>query len=421
MSANILGSLDRGLRAFRRDTAGTAAVAWAAMLPLVVGFLTLGVEVGLWFVQERLAQAAADSAAIAGALRQAEGESAETGAVEAAISNGADLAAGDQVIVRAPPTSGAHAGDGRAVEVIVDRAVEPLFARLFMDRVVVRTRAVAVAGAVNEFCVIGLDPAEAGAVTAGGQASLAMPGCGIGVNSHSASALSLSGSAAVTASAASAVGGIAKSNGASLNLSGGARTGAPPLADPYADVPMPDTSACDAQGYTAKGSVGLSPGTYCGGLAITAGADVTLAPGVYVIDGGNFTIDGGATLTGSDVTIVLTSSGGAAIGTVKINGGADVTLSAPTEGSYAGLLVYQDPAASSSGVNYLEGGSSTSFTGALYFPAQQLNFAGGNSLSGQCTQLIARKTAITGNSVIGNDCDDKMVRPIGRIRPALVE
>ena len=97
------------------------------------------------------------------------------------------------------------------------------------------------------------------------------------------------------------------------------------------------------------------------------------APLTYVIDGGNFSVNGGATLQeatgGTGVTIILTdSSGGDAPGRVTINGGAIVTLAAPTSGDYSGVVFYQDKSAVSTSKNKFNGGSTTNFTGALYFP-----------------------------------------------------
>jgi len=40
---------------------------------------------------------------------------------------------------------------------------------------------------------------------------------------------------------------------------------------------------------------------YCGGLKITNSATVTLAPGIYIVQGGKLTVDRGASLEGEDV------------------------------------------------------------------------------------------------------------------------
>jgi filamentous hemagglutinin family protein len=81
----------------------------------------------------------------------------------------------------------------------------------------------------------------------------------------------------------------------------------------------------------------LSPGVYCNGIDIQSQAVVTLQPGTYIINRGDFNVAGGATVTCScpsptdGVTIILTSSTNASqIGQVRINGGANINLRAPS-------------------------------------------------------------------------------------------
>ena len=66
----------------------------------------------------------------------------------------------------------------------------------------------------------------------------------------------------------------------------------------------------------------LNPQNFCGGLEIKNGAKVTLQPGLYIIENGDFQVKN-ATLEGEDVTIVLGS------GVVLEWDGARIELSAP--------------------------------------------------------------------------------------------
>ena len=56
---------------FWRDRRGAVAVAVAVLLPVLIGFAGLGVEVGWWFWIQRQNQSAADAAAISAALEYA--------------------------------------------------------------------------------------------------------------------------------------------------------------------------------------------------------------------------------------------------------------------------------------------------------------------------------------------------------------
>jgi hypothetical protein len=156
-------------------------------------------------------------------------------------------------------------------------------------------------------------------------------------------------------------------------------------------------------------------------------------PGTYVLNKGDFTVNGGATITGDGVTIILTSSTGSSYGTIKINGGANVSLSAPTaddtsgsiQGDYTGMLFYQDrnsgstPSLDAS----FNGGSTMEVSGAIYMPNNSVSFNGGNSTdSNGCLMLVAQTVSFNGNADIENECDMYGGNPITYgAAPGLVE
>ena len=83
---------------FSRDQRGAVAVAVAVLLPVLIGFAGLGVEVGWWFWIQRQNQSAADAAAISAALEIAEGVT--TNASAAAI-----IAANYNLFSTSPPNT----------------------------------------------------------------------------------------------------------------------------------------------------------------------------------------------------------------------------------------------------------------------------------------------------------------------------
>jgi len=52
------------------------------------------------------------------------------------------------------------------------------------------------------------------------------------------------------------------------------------------------------------------PRVYCGGIEATGGATLNLDPGSYILDRGNFAVGSNSTVSGTDVTIILTSRTG---------------------------------------------------------------------------------------------------------------
>src|SRR5262249_34548535 len=138
-------------------------------------------------------------------------------------------------------------------------------------------------------------------------------------NSDNVTALTVGGSARISALSVGVVGGLSPGSSDNIAAMNGIRTGIGPVADPYASVVMPSFSGCTQQNYTGKNTETIDPGVYCGGIKLNAGAVITLNPGIYYLDGGGLNINGGATLTGTGVTLVFTSKNGNNWATASIN------------------------------------------------------------------------------------------------------
>ncbi len=158
-------------------------------------------------------------------------------------------------------------------------------------------------------------------------------------------------------------------------------------------------------------------------MNLSGGASLTLGPGSYVIDRGSLSMSGNSTLIGSGgVTIVLTSSTGSSYATMNISGGSTLTLVAPTAGATAGLAIYQDRNAPTTGSDSISGGSAQNITGAIYFPSQTVTYSGGGSAGGaSCTQIVAYKITFSGNSNFNSNCNGVGVATIGTSSGQLVE
>ena len=155
--------------------------------------------------------------------------------------------------------------------------------------------------------------------------------------------------------------------------------------------------------------VTIYPGTYCGGIAINSQSVVTMSMGTYVLTNsggqqGSFNVNGGATVSGTGVTIYLTSGDQETWGTFKINGNSTVTLSAQTSGETAGILFWVDKNAPSNGKNQVTGGATGSLTGAIYAPSEEVDYTGGSSTGTGCTQVVAWIVGFSGNSAFQHSC-----------------
>jgi hypothetical protein len=289
-------------------------------------------------------------------------------------------------------------------------------------------------GAQN-VCVLALDPTSTQSATAdvtGGATVLNK--CSMWDDSAAGAAFVMTGGS-FTAQAAYVVGGFTLTGGSIILTSPtSVQTQQSAAADPYAGLYAANSvsnlvnQSCPTANKGVNvggGSQTLQPGVYCNGLNL-AGGTTTLASGVYIIQGGKFSITGG-TATGSNVTFILTCAvqpctSTSSYATAALTGGVS-NLSAPTTGTWAGMLFYQDPTdpTSKQDKDSLTGGLNT-LQGALYFPTHQLTFTGGTA-SAACTQIVAWTITFTGGGTIGYNCAGVGVATIGDagVKLALVQ
>ncbi len=208
-------------------------------------------------------------------------------------------------------------------------------------------------------------------------------------------------------------------------------TGAVRISDPLAALAYPNASytgspISESQSGNSTGSISpglysqisvsgnaslkLASGTYVvqsGGVNLSGNASVS-CPGVtFIVEGGGFSVSGNATITGAGVMIFNTGSGynastgvdGGNFGAITLSGNGTVSLTAPTTGTYAGILIFQDrnnaKALTFSG-NAMEG-----VTGTIYAPAAQLAESG-NAQIGSASNpisLVVDTLTISGNAI----------------------
>ena len=75
-------------------------------------------------------------------------------------------------------------------------------------------------------------------------------------------------------------------------------------------------------------------------MPVSGQAALTLGPGTYIIQGGNFTVSGNASVSGHGVFIDIIGHNGAS-GSLNLGGNGSFNLTPETSGPYAGILVMQ--------------------------------------------------------------------------------
>jgi hypothetical protein len=361
----------------------------------------LGTEITFVIYKQRQMQSAADSAAHGAATALLKGNpvnyALEAKAI-AATGGFVDGAGGVTVTVNQPPKSGNHTDpSANAVEVIISQPQTLQLVSLFSDAAFnVGARAVAVQGASGNYCVLTMG--DATGIFLNNGANVELDDCGVAANGTGPAALEVSGGAKLTTKSVTVSGNINVSSSGQLTTTDGVKIDQV-TADPYKDVVMPPPPPGPCGEYKGGNPV---PGTYC---EMEIKKDAKMQPGIYFIRSGQFSVTGGAKLTGKDVTIVLTdNNNNKNFATVNIT--ADVTLSASSDGSHGtvpGVVFFGDRAAPISTVHNFKG--KTALTGALYFPRQTVDYNNGSINASTCTQIIAWQVNFDGGSKFNSNCD----------------
>jgi Putative Flp pilus-assembly TadE/G-like len=381
---------------------GAALLTTTLLLPLFMAILGLAVDLGYCFYIRREMQGAADAAAIGGANAVRLGDQAgvvAAGKNDAAANGFADGVNHVAVTINNPPSTGSYTKDSTAVEAVISESVPTFFMRVLgVNSLTISTRAVAHLGS-GTGCIFALDPTADDAIVVSSSAVVDSQ-CGVFDNSDSPNALVVNGGGCLTASSILVTG----YDSTDSCVSPQPVTDSPPVADPLAYIQPPTFGGCDYTDFQVSGTATLSPGVYCGGITIQPNDDITFAPGTYILLGGGLNISGaGSTVQGTGVTFYNTQNSAYSFGPIVISGGASGTLSAPTDGPFAGILFFQDRTVNSTAQNTLANGTGGGFTGALYFPNSPLVYSGSSEINASYTIVVADTIAINGISSFQND------------------
>jgi Flp pilus assembly protein TadG len=394
------------MRRFGPDARAGTAIVFALCLPIILGFLGLGSEVGYWYYEGRKLQSAADIAAFQAAVSLQNGntkDQATTAARTGAMANGWSSTSGT-ITFNNPPTSGSNKNTN-SVEVVLTLKLPRYFTALFSNTgyVPITARAVATKGVSGSACILALNPTATQEINVSGSGNINSPNCDVVADSTASNAFRMTGSAQITAPCIVTPGDVSVTSGLHLNKCTAATVHAAAVPDPYASVPAPTpTGPCIT---VPNNAATLSPGYYCHGLATSW--TVTFQPGVYYVAGGGLNMSAGTHATGSGVTFYVVAGNQTAV-----SGSATATLSAPTSGTYSGIVFFGDRSATS-GNNAFSGGTSTLITGAVYYPTQNVTYSGGTSTANACTQLVVGTLTVSGGAYFNNNCTNTGMANIG--------
>jgi hypothetical protein len=415
----------------RNRQGGFTILAYCLMIFVVLGFTGLAVDVGYLQWQRRLLQAAADAGAM-GALREMElgrtnsqphNDLTNAAQNDAALNGFIDGQNNVTVTLNNPPLSGTFSGDNTAAEAIVTRVYPTFFMRILgTNNVTLAARSVAQTttsyGSIGG-CIFALNPHAKDALNLESGTTLNSSCSAISESDHS-EAFKMAGSDTWNMNSHNAhigvVGGYKMAGGATImdttvtpNRSENPVTITSP-GDPLANIQPPTLASVTggiraATPQTYPSGTTLSPGIYCGG--ISTGTTLHFSAGTYILAGGGFSLGSQAVVDGTHVTFYSTSSTGwgcgnsYGAGTFSTTGQAQMTFSAPINGSLVGMLFFQDRNLDP-GESDMVGGSGCSCDGSLYFKKSAVKLAGNSSQNGYLV-IVADTIDINGATKLGNN------------------
>ena len=408
----------RILRRFAGSSHGNIAVISALVFPILVGSFGLGTEAVSWYSDQRSAQSAADSAAIAAASNAGADFADEARAVTAKYGF-TDGVGG--VTVSALNNQACPTGGNVCYQVRVSKIVPLLLAKVVgyagdatlagaPAKNIVAT-AVAIQGtSPRPYCVLAL---------AGSGASPAL-------RSNGAPAADLSGCNVLSNTGATC-------NGADLNADVGDAHGTnngcgkarhsnmPVLSDPYTGLasgipantcgsypqkPAKKGAALPAANQLAGVQAWAGTIEKCGDIQLTGPVTIDTGPSgaVLVIENGQLDTNGYSitTSSGSALTIIFSGTPGAY--THAPTGGGTLDIAAPKSGAWSGVAVYQDPSLTA-GIDVSAAGNSPTWdiTGLVYMPKASVTFSGAvNKASNgkSCFVLVVDNLLVNGTANI---------------------
>lgn len=389
---------------------GIALVYVAITLVALLGLVGLASDTALVMLTGNHLQNAADASALAAvqlvrtdqdaarqlAVQIAQANSAASEPVQLAL-NAANAADGDVVVGyfdRDVQTFTPTTESPNAVRVVARRtegsAGGPLplvFAGMVgVENANVTRDAIAMIGGGTGAGLITLNRTDPCSLLIRGNATLEVNNGDIQVNSNSNRAACTNGNPTVRTDLINIVG---ESNMRESSVTGEIHEHQDYMPDPLAFLPEVNYVGWPNLGQINTGGT-YPPGYYAGGITLNAGHNVTLEPGIYVLDGEGLRTNGNATLIAHNVMFFVVGSG-----VVHLNGTGQTVVTPPDSGTYEGVSIFT--ARDNTNDNLLNGTGLLDLQGTLYFPAAHVSVGGTGDGFGN--QFIADTIEIFGTGV----------------------
>jgi hypothetical protein len=227
--------------------------------------------------------------------------------------------------------------------------------------------------------------AGGGALTMQDQSQINATGCLV----HSNSDLTAPNPADLISGTAEAV------DAASGQISPTPQTGAPSIADPFANVNWNIPPLCNPLDILTV-TLGLNivtPGTHCGDIPVRANETVQLLPGVHYFKKGVLSLQQNAILQGTNVVLIFDTDS-----YFQFQDSSQIKLQGRQSGQYAGFVIATTP--SNTNTFQISSDSARLLLGTIYIPSATLAVSGGTTTvadQSAWTVIIAKGIQLSGS------------------------
>lgn len=375
-------SLIKGrLRDFKDGDDGNVMMLLALMFLVLLGSAGLAIEHGRVVNEKTRLQDALDAAVLAGAM-ETSGQVDRAAAVFDANVVGA--------IKSDVQASFVVDADGEVTGTIDSTMKTPLASIFGHQSMPLKLSAAAAPSGNGVACILLLDPNANQSLLLNSGAYVSAPTCEVHVKTTgSPAAIFNSGTTLNTQKTCIQGSTIIDNGGTHPNVEKSCET----ANDPFAGtLPVPSSSSCDFNNKNYNGgTVTMTPGVYCGHVNFNSGPTVTFQPGVYVIKNGGWNVNGG-TWTGNGVTFYYADDS-----KIQFNSAVTATLTAPTSGSYDGILFYEAQGLSKSQLVF-DDSKGFNTTGLFYLPSRNVTWNSGSGLNARQATMVFNQLLLNGTN-----------------------
>jgi Flp pilus assembly protein TadG len=425
IGAALYGTVARAARAFIGNERGASIVVVGLTLPAMVGAMGLAAEVSYWHLHHRAMQNAADAAAIAAATNGGANYATEAKAVAAHY--GFSDGSGNISVAATNPATAPGCTTNCYVVTVTDQVP------LFLSQVVgytgsttvngknvttVSATAVATAKPAYSYCIVALAGSGKTGIDANGVPDANLNGCNVMSNT----------SATCSGHDLNAHNGDA--HGTSSGCGSSQHSNMPTVSDPYAslasNIPADTCGGTYPQEPSKHGDPALPASNQWSGSYASASVTVvcgdqqltgitTLNNTTLVIENGQLDTNG-FTLNGTGLTVVFSGTNGGGYQHVPTGGGT-LNITAPTDGTWSGVAIYQDPSLNTN-VDVSAAGNSPTWdiSGLVYLPHSSVTLSGAVNKSNNganCFNLVVDNITINGTGDIYANNDQQACKNAG--------